>query len=198
MKPSPLSLERLEFSKVAVTANPGFTPVSGGVFTQLDFDFKGINISRRARLRYPPEEAPDPKHFFCVFGIKILQEDQKERPLPYEIDIEVSALFTYLDGSLVGADRFRAVRFSAYQMLYGALREMIATVTARSRFGLLQLPSADFRQAAKSDSESDEAKRQETLAALPAPEVVIIPQESPESAEATKPKRRKASRKLDV
>jgi hypothetical protein len=206
MKPSPLSLERLEFSKVSITANPNFTPESANVFTQLVFDFKGINISRRARLKYAKEEANDPKHFYCMFGIKIAFEDQPERVLPYEIDVEVSAFVTYLGDALQGADRFRAVRFTSYQMLYGSVREMVSTITARSRYGLLQLPSADFRQAARLDSENDEVRRQEKLLSLTAPadheHIEVSKRESePESLgapEAPRARKRKATRKLDV
>jgi hypothetical protein len=207
MKPSSLSLERLEFAKVSVTANPDYTPSGTNAFPQLLFDFKGVNISRRARLKYAADESDDPKHFFCMFGIKIALEDQPERELPYEIDVEVSALVTYLDDTLRGADRFRAVRFSAYQMLYGSVREMVSTITARSRFGLWQLPSADFRQAAKLDAENDEKRRQEKLLSIKSPMTVEV-LDAPANAEASappeakaspsSPRKRKAGRKLGV
>ncbi|RQT69578.1 hypothetical protein DF029_21525 [Burkholderia cepacia] len=133
---------------------------------QLSFSFDGVNFRRRAQLRFPSDEAADPKHFFCKFGFQVAKDDQKEKVIPYEIDVEVEAFFTYLDDSLKGADRFRGVRLTAYQMLYGALREMVSNLTARSTFGMMQLPSADFREAARIDSEADEKRRQGRLAKL--------------------------------
>ncbi|MBR8234204.1 MULTISPECIES: hypothetical protein [unclassified Burkholderia] len=164
MKPSPLTLERLEFSTISIEVNRDYENGETNALPQLAFDFRGVNFRRSALLRYPHEEAADPKHFFCEFRLKITKSDQKKIIIPYELDIEVSALFTYLDDRFTGAERFRAVRFTAYQMLYGAIREMVSNLTARSVFGMLQLPSADFRQASREDSEKDEKERLELLA----------------------------------
>lgn len=161
MKPSPLTLERLEFTRVHIDANPAFMEKAAIDQTpQLAFDFNGVTFKRTAALRYPGSEADDPKHFHCEFRLVIAKDDQKKAVIPYEIDVEASALLTYLDDGLKGNERFRGVRFSAYQMLYGAIREMVCNLTARSKFGMLQLPSADFRQAAKEDAERDEERRQ--------------------------------------
>ncbi|WP_157652651.1 hypothetical protein [Burkholderia ubonensis] len=166
MNPSSLTLERLEFSQIHIESNSDYKLPDDQSGPQLSFSFDGVNFRRRSLLRYPPEEAADPKHFFCMFGFRVAKEDQKDKVIPYEIDVEVTAFFTYLDDSLNGANRFRGVRLSAYQMLYGALREMVSNLTARSTFGMLQLPSADFREAARLDSEADEKRRQERLAKL--------------------------------
>ncbi|MFM0647020.1 hypothetical protein PQR14_22070 [Paraburkholderia bryophila] len=166
MNPSSLTLERLEFLKIHIGSNVDYSVPEGQSGPQLPFDFNGINFTRRSQLRYPPEEAADPKHFFCKLGVKVMQEDQRDKVIPYEIDVEVSAFFTYEDDTLTEAKRFRAVRFSAYQMLYGAIREMVSNTTARSTFGMLQLPSADFREAARIESEDDEERRKNRLAKL--------------------------------
>ncbi|WP_155634958.1 hypothetical protein [Burkholderia cepacia] len=163
MNPSSLTLERLEFSKIHVETNFDFQPSEDGVGPQLSFDFNGVNFRRKAVLRYPIEEAADPKHFYCMLGFKVAKEDQKDTVVPYELDLEVGAFFTYEDDAFKGADRFRAVRLSAYQMLYGAIREMVSNTTARLTYGMMQLPSADFRHASKVDSETDEKRRKERL-----------------------------------
>lgn len=166
MRPSALTLERLEFSRIRVESNPDYPLPDDQSGQQLSFSFNGVNFRRTAQLRFPTDEAADPKHFFCKFGFRVAKEDQKDKVIPYEIDVEVVAFFTYLDDSLKGADRFRGVRLTAYQMLYGALREMISNLTARSTFGMMQLPSADFREAARVDSEADEKRRQVRLSKL--------------------------------
>jgi hypothetical protein len=162
MKPASLSLDRLEFSNIHVSTNPDFEADEGEIncaFPQLNYKFSGVNFLRRTRVNFPDDEANDPRHFHVNFAITAKSSDQKAKIIPYEFEIEVSAFLTYLGDQLSGVDRFKAVRYSAYPMLYGAIREMLASLTARSTHGLWQLPSADFRSAALEEAQKDEERR---------------------------------------
>lgn len=162
MKPSSLSLDRLEFVKIQVSANPKFDPNTDRgtcAYPQLNYDFSGVNFVRRTKVNFPDDEAKDPRHFQVIFSMAVLGRDQNKKVLPYEFDIEAVAYLTYLGSDMHGVDRFKAVRYSAYPMLYGAIREMLSTTTARSSHGMLQLPSADFRKSALTDAEKDEERR---------------------------------------
>lgn len=160
MKASPLLLDRLEFSQLHLAANPDYKNGLQKEFPQLAFSFKNIFFQRRSSVDYPPDQVDDPRHFIFKLGIKLDQASQKDGiVLPYEVEVEAVAFFRYMTDEMNGADRFRAVRASGYPMLYGAIREMIANLTARGSFGLWQLPSTNFSRAAEQESKLDEEQR---------------------------------------
>lgn len=196
MKPASLSLDRLEFTKIHVVANPKFDPSSeeaNCAYPQLNFNFSGVNFVRRTRVNFPDDEAADPRHFQVVFSMTALEKDQEKKTLPYEFDVEVIAYLTYLGSEMHGVDRFKAVRYSAYPMLYGAIREMVSTTSARSSHGMLQLPSADFRKSALSDAEKDEERRLALLGPNATTPVQVTDSVSSEKKVAVKKPRKKLS-----
>jgi preprotein translocase subunit SecB len=86
---------------------------------------------------------------------------------PYEIEVEAVGYFRYVGGDeFKGVDRFRAVRFSGYQILHGAIREMVSNLTARARHGLWHLPARNFGDIAKTQAEEDEERRQKLHSAM--------------------------------
>jgi len=196
MKPASLSLDRLEFTKIHVVANPNFEPSpdeASCAYPQLSFNFSGVNFVRRTRVNFPDDEAADPRHFQVVFSMTALEKDQDKKTLPYEFDVEVIAYLTYLGSEMHGVDRFKAVRYSAYPMLYAAVREMLSNTSARSSHGMLQLPSADFRKSALSDAEKDEERRLEVLGADATTPAQVTRSVSSEKKVAAKKSRKKLS-----
>lgn len=164
MKASPLLLDRLEFSQIHISTNSEYKNGLQKEFPQLAFGFKDVFFQRRSAVDYPPEEANDPRHFVFKLGIKLDSKLQKAGIiLPYNVEAEAIAFFRYITDEMNGADRFRAVRASGYPMLYGAIREMVANLTARSSFGLWQLPSANFSRSAEQESKLDEEQRLELI-----------------------------------
>lgn len=161
-----LLLDRVEFTtiKVATHVN-GATFENDQAFPQLNFDFSKVAFATKSALGYPESEAEDPRYFSLTYGIRAIAEDQNEGiVLPYEIEIEAVGFFRYVGGEeFQGADRFRAVRFSGYQILYGAIREMVSNLTSRGRHGLWHLPSRTFQSIAKERAEQDEKERLEII-----------------------------------
>lgn len=154
---SELSLDRLEFHDIRIKANTKAKSTMEGHLPQLRIDFEKYNLFHRSKIAFPDSEIDDPRHFAVTYGIKI--ESKTDELMPYEIEVEAMALLHYRGDGLAGAERFRAVRFSGYQILHGAIREMVANFTARSRHGLLQIPSRNFNGIAKREAEEDEAER---------------------------------------
>ncbi|MBB4226079.1 hypothetical protein [Variovorax guangxiensis] len=166
-----LHLDRIEFSTIKIETNSGeFT--RDDTFPQLTFDFDNVTVLTRSDLLFPPDQAEDPRAFILIYGIKVESDSakKKEIQIPYDIEIEALGYFRYVGGDeFKGAERFRAVRFSGYQILYGAIREMVSNLTARGRNGLWHLPARNFGAVAKSRSDQDEENRQELLKTLSAP-----------------------------
>lgn len=164
-----LLLDRVEFSTIQVKASSGDFPQDDN-FPQLAVEPDNVNFLTRSDLIYPPEQIEDPRHFVLTYGVKITSEaGDKNGALPYEVEIEASGYFRYVGGEEFKEERrFRAVRFSGYQILYGAIREMVCNLTARGRHGLWHLPARNFGAIAEARANEDEAKRKKTLEALSA------------------------------
>ena len=154
---SELSLDRLEFHEIKIKANNKAKSAMERHVPQLLIDFEKYNLYHRSKIAFPDSEVNDPRHFAVTYGVKL--ESKAGELMPYEIEVEAMALLNYRGDGLTGADRFRAVRLSGYQILHGAIREMVANFTARSRHGLLQIPSRNFNGVAKREADADEAER---------------------------------------
>lgn len=165
MSTQKLLLDRLEFTNIRVITNQRSKSIKRDKnFPQLDFDFDGVTFLTRSSLQYPPEEADDPRHFALTYGLKI-DDEKNTRALPYEVEVEAIGFFRYLgDDEFKGADRFRAIRLSGYQILHGAIREMICNMTSRCSHGLWQLPARNFGEVARERAEQDESDRLDLLA----------------------------------
>lgn len=164
-----LLLDRVEFSTIRVKAGSGDFSQDEN-FPQLAVEPENVHFLTRSDLIYPPEQIEDPRHFVLTYGVKIARKDGDEKDaLPYEIEIEASGYFRYVGGEEFKEERrFRAVRFSGYQILYGAIREMVCNLTARSRHGLWHLPARNFGAIAEARANEDEAERKKALEALAA------------------------------
>lgn len=166
MKAPLLSVEKVEFNKVSVEANPEFDGDFSVELKRLDFNFKGSKFYRSVSLGYPEEQNGDPRLFSFTMNLVLSHEHQKpEVILPYSVDVKATAYMRYSSDKHQGAARFTAVRATGYAILYGVIREMVSNLTARGPHGLWMLPAADFNEAAKDEADQDEADR---LASAPA------------------------------
>lgn len=140
-----LLLDRVEFSTIKIEANAGEYSQDDN-FPQLATNQEEIEVLTRSDLIYPPDQVHDPRHFVLTYGVKIEKgEDKDQQLVPYDIEIEAAGYFRYVGGDEFKEERrFRAVRFSGYQILYGAIREMVSNLTARGRHGLWHLPARNF------------------------------------------------------
>ena len=161
MNPLLLLVERIEFEVVKVEASRSAEVQMHEVFPQLKCDFTKVEVLVRSQLDYPDAEAADPTHFRFLYGVRVGKSTKSEMVAPpYCIEMEAVGYFRYVGGDAhVGVERFRAVRFTGYQILYGAIREMVANVTARGPNGLWHLPGRNFHGVAKAMAEKDEDGR---------------------------------------
>jgi len=160
MKAPLLSVDKVEFLKIQIEANPDFAGDFSTELYKIKFNFKGSRFFRKVQLGYAESEAADPRNFGFSLNL-ILEQDKQpsEVTLPYQVDIEAIAYMKYRSDTHQGEERFRAVRATAYTILYGAIREMVSNLTARGPHGMWVLPAADFNQASKEEAVRDEEER---------------------------------------
>ncbi len=156
MKPSILSLTRLEFEKIHIEFNPNYVEEKGDSgFPQLDFNFNNVVFEIASSLAYPDQEIDDPRHFTLMLRLSIKQESQETGiTIPYSISIE-GRVYLYFKGNDEGLPRFKAVRNTGYMMLWGAFREQVANFTSRSGHGLWFLPSPNFTRSVEDEAPKD-------------------------------------------
>lgn len=93
-----------------------------------------INVSR----------SPDDDHqWLAQVGVKIEDEDEST-PAPYIGEIIVAGSFD-LDPQFPEEKAETMVRFNSGSILYGAIRELVLSLTSRSVHGDLVLPTVDAR-----------------------------------------------------
>lgn len=194
MNMQPLILDQLEFSKIHIDVLPDSDFKVGAFFPKIQYDFKECTLLTKTNLSYDENDSDDPRAFVLRYGIKISKESQKEGVvIPYEVEVEAVAYlrYTVVENPLVGAERFRAIRFSGYQMLHGAIREMVSNLTARYRHGMWLLPARSLHSLAAKQAGEDEDMRQRVLAEAHSKEKKKAPMKK--VAAAKRPKKREES-----
>jgi len=140
MRSSPLQLKHLLFTKILLDPEVPFEEAD--TFKQGEFSFEGVvfDVSLTTALAAGQEE--DPHDFMIRLHVGI--SNKKETHAPYKIDIGVVGLFTATE-KIKTEDRNNVVTVNGASILYGAIREQVATLTSRSYLGSMVLPTMDFR-----------------------------------------------------
>ncbi len=152
MQLSPLQLMEYTFDGVSVTpvdgyeADPAFAP--GLVF------FPGkLAMSAKTGVALLDEQEK-----FSDFGVKLtLRIGPKEgTQAPYNIQVSVHGTVRMHLNQAQGQSEERQVRalVNGASLLYGAVREMVSTITSRSAHGPLLLPSLSFQDLANQQPDS--------------------------------------------
>lgn len=133
MKASTLSLHDLTFLNVHLDVDMAFEK------PESRFDFTGAKFRCDVRHgRANNQELP-----LWWVGVDFSIASDEEKRCPYSLDIKAAGLFTVDD--TVPKDKEEAFVYeSGAAMVYGAIREMVATITGRSVHGVFTLPTASF------------------------------------------------------
>jgi preprotein translocase subunit SecB len=111
------------------------------------FDFEGVNIKAKVGTAIKQGQEEDPRDFLVTLEIAI---DNKEgKPAPYNVDVGVIGLFN-VSPSLPTERRNDLLTVNGASILYGAIREMVLTLTSRFAAGGLTLPGMNFEDDAPS------------------------------------------------
>jgi preprotein translocase subunit SecB len=143
MKPSPLQLDRSSIGNVTVRIAD-----------------RGV-VSPEVEVEVVPTFArqnDNPLRWLVTVRISFGRSDDK--PVPYQGQIECDGVFTIVDESLAEERQLRLIAVTAPSMLYAAAREVIASLTARSKNGVFLLPSVSFTDQTVIQSGSEHAPRQ--------------------------------------
>jgi preprotein translocase subunit SecB len=108
----------------------------------LGFDFEGVRLKADLGTAIKSGQEDDPRDFLIDLAISI---DNKEGKLaPYNVDVAVVGVFKVLP-SLPAEQRRDLLTVNGASILYGVIREMVASLTSRFVAGPLTLPGMNFQ-----------------------------------------------------
>lgn len=134
----PIQLERVVFTRSVVIAIPDYqpsTPVQ-------------MNASQENAIDVTPIDGQEGKYQVSMSTKLNINGD---RAYPYIIDMECIGVFS-VDIGLTQEEAKRGVMITGHSVLYGAIREAVAWVTARQPFGPLMLGLSILQSSQKEPS----------------------------------------------
>ena len=126
----PLRLEKHYFSRVSISA----------------LDAKNAESATMGTTQVSLSVGKDKKnnrHYKIILKVRIISEQNK--PLFYQGEVICIGLF-WVDEKYPEAQIEKLVAVNGSGILYGAIREMIANITARGPWGSLSIATANFNQ----------------------------------------------------
>ncbi|MGZ0709105.1 hypothetical protein ACWPKO_12300 [Coraliomargarita sp. W4R53] len=143
LKPSPLQLLSQDTLEVAIKASaPGDAFGSGN-----------IEVDREVE-----QSGEDPNRWAVMLGVT-LQAVEGEAAPPYTGHIKLLGFYKVHEDYKGNSNRL--IRITGASMLYGAAREMVSYITARSPNGMLTLPSVSFYEEAPAKKVSKKAAKKQ-------------------------------------
>lgn len=133
MKPSPLTLHGIEFIRVHVESD-----LESKTRRAEDFQFDG------ATLRWGLEHGRDDDNgtWWVAVGFGTHNQEGESR-CPYVLDVQAVGIVSVADDYPSEKHEQLAFEYGA-ALVYGAIREMVTNITARSLAGPLTLPTPSF------------------------------------------------------
>jgi preprotein translocase subunit SecB len=125
------------FNKVFVEAED----VEIGDSPEDQFDFEGVTVETNVQVNPFTGTENDGQVFVAQLLFRVLNETG--RRCPYKLDFSVSGVFEVVKQIDV-AEREVFVAVNGTTLLFGAIREQVSSITARSGNGLLLLPTVNF------------------------------------------------------
>ena len=128
MMPSPLSLETYFFTKIHLDAceKAGKEPATGVLSSK-------VNCLQHKQ---------DAQKWMVTLGVSQHEDKEKGRP-PYVFEVEAVGFFT-VDKQYPAEKAEVLVRANGAAVLFGAIREMVANLSARGPFAQVNLPTVTF------------------------------------------------------
>lgn len=135
MQTSPLQLKEYQFTQVQVVARED-VPAQDGIA-----DIDGVTIEERIQWGIADADTDNPLAYGLKLFIGINNESGKK--VPYNVGVELQGLFVF-DQSVPLEKRESLLMVNGSAILYSVIREQVLSLTARSVFGPLMLPTVNF------------------------------------------------------
>jgi preprotein translocase subunit SecB len=155
MRPSIVQLRHIVFKGIHLEpVGPTDSAVSNEA---ANWDFEGVvfRVTMGVEELGPAADGTDSRAFVVTLGIAI--DNAEGKPSPYLLDIAALGLIE-VNEQIEGEKRADLAAVNGASLIYGAIRELVTTLTARSIAGLFVLPTMDFRDHLAIQTDTGESK----------------------------------------
>lgn len=153
MKISPLQLVHLSFRKISVEVDAEHLPSEPQTEVDEHSLFDGVVIKSQVSRTPLPDEDARGTPYFLTFSLVLDNEPDpastRQKFSPYLLDIEVGAVVVLRNGAEKLGDPEDLVAVNGPALIWGAIREQVAALTARMPAGTALLPSVNFHDLKK-------------------------------------------------
>ena len=106
-------------------------------------EFSGVDIACRTGMRPLPASENQPPEYMVEVGISLAEEQVAAHRLPYVVEVGAWGHFRLIS-DVDPAKRDSLVEVNGASLVVGALRELVADLTARCPYGTMTLPTLRF------------------------------------------------------
>ena len=142
MEPSRIQMQTYHLGGLSIIPYADAEPTQLGEFA----DFNNVEFSSEVALQDGPQASHNGREPVGL-RLKINIKRGESKIFPYEISIDIVGIFDI--SALPEKDPIALLLVNGTSMLYGALREMLLSITARCMHGQVMLPSVHFLQLEK-------------------------------------------------
>lgn len=140
MRPSIIQLKQLVFQRIIVDTAKPLEEVSSG--EAVNFDFNGVNFQTTLEVGAPTPESGEDRAYIISLGIVV--DNSEGKVVPYKLDLNAVGVIEVSD-KVEREARADLAAVNGASIIYGAIRELVTTLTSRCIPGPLLLPTMDFR-----------------------------------------------------
>jgi hypothetical protein len=141
MKIAPLQPQGIVFEEISIKTqlDDKNIPISSQ-----NFDFQGVNFGCDiGHADIIPDEI-EPGNDRILVAVTLSVSNETGKAAPYKISVKATGIFKWIVPSTPDVERRDLTVVNGASILYGAIREMVLTITSRSVSGALILPSFNF------------------------------------------------------
>jgi hypothetical protein len=141
MNISPIQLQHYVLSWVCVTPRDEWTLARSQEMHSNATDWNGINIGQTFEFGWGDNQGEDLRAF--ALRLRITVDNKEGVRAPYDVGLECTGYFRLL-GDLSKVNRQDLAQVNGAALLYGNLREVLYSLTARFPLGPMILPAVNF------------------------------------------------------
>ena len=141
MRVSPLQPKGHVFEEVSIQVQ---FDENNNPIPAIGFDFAGVRISCDVGHADVEEDNSEPTDDTMLISLRFRILNEEGKKCPYKVTIAASGIFKWLNKETDQEKSCDLTVVNGATILYGAIREMVMTVTARSVSGQLLLPAVNF------------------------------------------------------
>ena len=137
---SPIQLRFYNISRVSVAPRER-APLALIGPTPVQMDWNGINITSEVEFGWADNQGDNPAAFAVRLHLRVPNDAEKKAP--YDVDLEAIGYFDLITSYPID-EREDIAKVNGASLLYGVLREILCSLTARFPQGLIVLPGVNF------------------------------------------------------